>query len=188
MKCAKWTDEEKEILRQKFPTTSHKLLCKELNRSPRAIRHYAYILKLRKVIQPIRQLSLYEKGFIEAALDGEGTIGLYKEKTEKVRRGFCWRVRCQISNTNKLWLEKIKRIIGAGHIGKDYRHRENHHQCYTLYLSANVTRQLLPQIKLVIKEKRRVLTIEALHLLKEHTSSNTSHDATLKEIFHEMRQ
>lgn len=73
----------------------------------------------------VRILTDYEKGFIIAAIDGEGSISInekifkqkyvWGKKTTK-RKGY--KQYCpiiSISNTNKPFLEKIKKILGVGY-------------------------------------------------------------------------
>ena len=107
------------------------------------------------------KLTEYEKGFLEALIDGEGFFLLIKGK-----RGVT--ALAGIGNTCLALLEKARSVIGGGRIGTDYKKRQqNSRTCYTLVLSSNILRWLLPQLKLVAKEEQRKVMIRALEVLEK---------------------
>lgn len=173
----KWTEEEDLHLTKHFPHVSHKQIAQELNRTPQATRHHAYVLKLRKNPYPLKKLNDYSRGFLEAAIDGEGTLGLYKEKTCRSTRGFTWKVRCQISNNNKEWLEKIRMLTEAGYINNGIDHKNPlHRPSYCLFFRVAEIRQLLPQIHLVVKGERQKIALETLPMLNHDISKNFDYE------------
>ena len=130
-------------------------------------------------------LSRYERGFLEAAIDGEGCLGLYKIHRLDCKRKFTWDVQFYISNTNLVWLEKIQGILEGGTIHEHPRDAAHSHWrlCYRLDIPSKIARRILPQIKLTIKEKVQALVMETLNLLSEHNRWNTSNDERLEEIY-----
>jgi len=110
-----------------------------------------------------RALTEYELGFIEAMIDGEGTICL--------ARNFCkthiaiFRPEVSIFNTNLAILNKIKKFTGRGNIIIFKSELYTHGVSYTLRFSPNDIRWLLPQLKLVIKEHKRKIMLRVLKVL-----------------------
>jgi len=119
----------------------------------------------------VKVLSEYERGWLEALTDGEGTLGLQKvQNVPRTRRSYVWEVRAYVSNTNRMLLEKLRQIVGEGSIVVHDRH-PNHPKYKTSYrfqFSRNSLRVLLPQLHLVTKDRQRILLLEALALLGQH--------------------
>lgn len=100
-----------------------------------------------------RILSDYEIGFLEAALDFEGCLGLYKTTS-----GYYYSV-VTISNKNKAVLEKTWDICGREGCIPAFRHGERLYYRYDIPKKALMW--ILPQIKLIVKEKQRQLIMES---------------------------
>ena len=186
----RWNEEEEAYLTQYFPNRPYKQIAEELNRTSKATHQHAYLLGLRKHRFPLKELDDYTRGFLEAAIDGEGTLGLYKEKTCRSKRGFTWGIRCQISNNDKGWLERIKALTGAGAIYNGSKHENPRHKpSYCLWFRVAEIRQLLPQIQLVIKAERQKIALEALPLLKHDKRSDISQkfDVRLEQLFQKQK-
>ena len=104
----------------------------------------------------VRKLDEYERGWIEAAIDGEGSFLLRKTKHNN------WHCTLEISNTDKRFLEKAKKMIGDGKIYSSYEKKERRFQLFR----RNALIDLLSQLSLTIKERQRILIIEALGLIQ----------------------
>ena len=113
----------------------------------------------------IEYLDIYEKGWIEAAIDGEGALCLIKQGRSKYRAGFTYEPRVDVANKSTAFLEKAKKICRGGAISNP---RKN--GLRSLDMSSNLLRTLLPQIQLVAKERQRLLLLEALDILSRHVS------------------
>lgn len=109
------------------------------------------------------KLTEYYKGWIEALIDGEGSISLLREKRKQFRAGVTYKPRLNISNKNLKLLEQAKDIIGHGAI-----HPNGKSGVYNLDISAEGMRYILPKITLIVKEEQRLLLIEALKILNIH--------------------
>lgn len=106
----------------------------------------------------MKPLSRYEKGFLEAAIDGEGSLTVYRRGDVGKGIAVC---RLSISNTNLEFLEKCQEIIGAGTIVRKRQERGYEYRC-----RANSLRRLLPQLDLIIKRDRAEKMLEILGSVK----------------------
>jgi hypothetical protein len=115
------------------------------------------------------KLSDYQKGYIEAMIDGEGCICLSKPK--KKTRDFTLRPEIKITNTNLDILLKIKRILNkkcsVNIVKRPYPNKPQWATCYLLRLHSDGASEILSQIKLVIKEKKRKIALKVMKVLKE---------------------
>lgn len=133
-------------------------------------------------------MSERELGWLEAAIDGEGTLTLHRNKYSRpVKRGFAWVPRLMISNTNLEFLNRARAIIGGGSIQSN-RRKTPRKTCYALVVTSNPMRLILPQLRLIIKERHRVLLLEALALITQVRPVKPEADARLEEIYQEIRR
>jgi len=117
----------------------------------------------------MKKLTSYQKGYLEAMIDGEGSLAVRKWKSSKYRSGYEYVPLCTISNTDYKLLFFIKKIIGNGSIViHDRPKQKNHKQPWRYNMTRNTMRVILPQLKLVIKEKQRKLVLKALEYTKGH--------------------
>ena len=139
-------------------------------------------------------LTEYQKGWISGIIDTDGCLCFSKHRTTpiKAKRGYTWEPKLQITSTDRNFLEKIREMIGEGGIrsgtNKPQEHIRVRKHAWSYDLWPNGLRRLLPNIRLVIKERQRVLLLEALTLLRDHQWGRKSrHDTRLNEIYWEMR-
>jgi len=149
----------------------------------------------------MNKLTERQLGWLEGLIDGEGSIVLSKlNRRKKVQKGFTWHAFIEIGNTNLDLLNRIKEVTGIGSVYKnrlrggsslvsnpnDVRYKP----CHAYHLGSNGLRELLPQLKLIVKEKRRLLMLKALPLLKDNQRRNKSNlannDLELHRIWEEM--
>lgn len=119
-------------------------------------------------------LSSYERGWLEALIDGEGSLMLIKQKSPQASHGYYYRPMVSISNKSYDLMQRIVEICrGHGCVIRDgrnhVRNQERNAVCYYYHIPANVLRIILPQLHFIIKERQRVLLLEAL----EHTNHRT---------------
>lgn len=109
--------------------------------------------------------------WLAAALDFEGTLGLYKSKDVKVKRGYTWRVIFTVSGTNPKLIQEVKDVCGCGFLNKAKRNGTNPNwkPIYVYRMEAGGVRKILPQIYpyLIAKRKQAVLIKEALFILSK---------------------
>ncbi len=131
----------------------------------------------------------YEKGWISALIDGEGSLSLLKVSRPLFRDHYTWVPRLSIANTCRKLLDCAKEIIGSGHIylkkGKTYRSPFYQFEC-----TSGTLRGFLPRIELIAKEKQRLLLIEAMDLLKnrKYGLKGDCGSKRLQEIYAEIRR
>lgn len=132
----------------------------------------------------MRKLTEFERGWISGIIDSDGWIGLHKQKTSQNKiREYGYTGRGSIDSISKEFLLKIKKVVKLGCIqqlkSKGKGRYPNAKTLWRYSLCANGLRYLLPQIKLVIKERRRILLIEALKLSK--IIHHNAHNEKIKE-------
>jgi len=142
-------------------------------------------------VEPI-VLSDYNRGYLEMAIDCEGNLSLTKDKSDTAKRGYTWRPRVMVTNTNLKLLEALKDISGGlGKIILSRGQKGNYKAVYYWYLRPSEQRVILPQLSLTIKEEQRILLLDALLLLEENrysSSRSSKNDAGLEQIYLDLKK
>lgn len=127
-------------------------------------------------------LNDHDRGWLEMAIDGEGCLGVYKYP---YRKGFT--VLGMISNTDMNILNYAQSIVG-GRIAYQRPGNSRHKTGHCLFWTPNLLREILPQIRLIAKERQRLLVLRALELTKNIGSrwSDCRREELLR-IVHDMR-
>jgi len=139
------------------------------------------------------EISEYWLGYIAGIIDGEGSLSCYKAKTKKQKRKFYWRFRLRIGNTKYQLFKKLWELLGKKSFPlQKYIRKGNRKPMYSASLKHQLIKKLLPKLKLIIKERNRLLVIEGLSILGEHwenrRSGYTPNDERLEEIFLELKK
>ena len=118
------------------------------------------------------KLNSYQKGFVEGIIDGEGYLEFSRQKvsrndSSRTKTGMVWRTRLSISNNSLELLHKVQGICGGGYIVKKYS------KSFELRFDANALRVLLPQIRLIVKERERRCILKALRIIKHGRNQYT---------------
>lgn len=111
-----------------------------------------------------RILTDYERGWLEALIDGEGSLSLTygKQKTSPRPR---IDIRIDISNVCLPLLEKAKAIFGEGNIS-EFEPKDNiRKKVYRFSVRTNAIRNILPQLDLIVKKRQKELLLEAASLI-----------------------
>lgn len=125
----------------------------------------------------------YTKGWIEATIDCEGSLLLIKEVRPHFRDGCTYKPKVSIGNNCVPLLEYAKQIVGFGNIQPPTKSRSTYQfECYSKAL-----RKLLPKITLIVKEKQRLLLLEALAILEKRRRGRYYGSKRLSEIYIEIR-
>lgn len=106
----------------------------------------------------------FEKGWLSGIIDGEGSISLLKEKRPHFKAGYTYKPRLCIANTNLQLIKKVHTLTGGALLKQDQT-AKGWKTKYTIDVSANGIRQLLPHINLVAKARQLNLLKEALGIL-----------------------
>lgn len=104
-----------------------------------------------------------DQGWLEAFIDSEGHISLLTERRPKFTAGVAYKPRVGIANKNLDMINKARSMCGGGAI---FRARSG---VYNLDMSANVIRRFLPRLRLIAKERQRLILISALSILSKRT-------------------
>lgn len=109
-------------------------------------------------------LSAYERGWMEAFIDGEGSLSLCygRQKTSPRPR---IDIRIDISNTNLEILKRAQQIWGGGSISTFEYTDGNRKRQYRLSCRSTIIREILPQLNLIVKREQKNLILEALSLI-----------------------
>lgn len=108
------------------------------------------------------KLSQYEKGFVEAFIDTDGSI--YLSKVKRIRgKGYTPKIALDFSNNSIKILEKIKEILNQEHRKLTLKKGSKN---YKISFRHGIIRKLFPQIRLVIKEDKRKKSLEILKHLE----------------------
>lgn len=127
------------------------------------------------------ELSDYEAGGLEMAIDCDGMITLSKNKAERYRYGYTFQPRVAVLNTDMRLLEKAKELChDQGQIGKNInRQRPKSKDVYRWDMRRSDMREVLPQLSLARKEEQRLLLIDALEILEERKYKKGDHGMDL---------
>jgi len=128
----------------------------------------------------------YDRGWIEAMIDAEGWLSLIKEKRPHFKAGCTYKPTLGISNNNLNILDKAKFLLGAPRA-----YSRNGNGVSMVAINSGRLRIVLPLLKLIAKEKQRILLLEALDILSIHRgrgdARNDKEIGRLEGIYREMR-
>ena len=130
----------------------------------------------------------YERAWLAAAIDGEGTIGVYKchSASRNKERPYSYTTHVSIANTDARFCLRALHITKLGTVFQNYSNsrRAKHHKVYYIWNTSRVSFlcELLPY--LIIKNEQARLAILAKQLLAPHKSGRrgTPNDQQLDEI------
>lgn len=158
-----WTDEEVAAFRKNYRPNDYGLLRAAFpRRNMHSLYNMARELGLSNRTAEVRRLSAFEKGWIAGLIDGEGTL--------TVHRGIGVHPRLIIGNTSLELVERIKKVIGAGHISKNVKKQSGHHRpCWVYELSARPLGPLLEQVghHLIIKREHAGILLRVIGINKQ---------------------
>lgn len=135
----------------------------------------------------------FDLGYISGFIDGEGYIGICKNRQSKVKRGFSYICVLSIGNTDLEVLKYIKEIFGCGYIIQEKKYT-NRSTIYRYRIYSNSLRNILPKLKLKIKQNDQKLVLEALKLISKLTKNrfnlwkNESIETKIENIYLELRK
>lgn len=105
----------------------------------------------------MKKISQRHLGLIEGLIDGEGGFCIWTTPDKKR-----FHIEVAIHNTCLPLLKIIQKIIDNGSIRVHNRTKKHYKSCYTYKFTYKTLKQLLPQLKLVVKEEQRKIVIKAL--------------------------
>ncbi|MDD5530861.1 MAG: hypothetical protein PHX21_12660 [bacterium] len=110
----------------------------------------------------------FQKGWLSALIDGEGTVGVYFQKQKTSSRP---NVRCIITicNTNEEVLQFTQKITGGSICKKTGI--ENRKNIFVLTIWSKKLREILP-LPLIVKREQQKILLEVLSLLGDKGGRN----------------
>jgi hypothetical protein len=163
-----WTDEEISILEEKYGKVKGSEIKTMIPRhSLNAIFNAAYNHGLTKRTVSVKRLSDIERGWIAGLVDGEGTLTIRRLKT---KFGFGYHPRLMLGNTDHQLIEKIKLVIGSGHVSSYKFDNKKHKDFWCFELSTGPLEQLLSQISklLIVKRMQAEILFNVIAINKRH--------------------
>jgi len=137
----------------------------------------------------MKKLTAHERGWVEAFIDAECSLSLLARVKKDTRRGHDWVPFLQCTTTTREQVERLRLLVG-GTISGPYPNLgfKNAKVIYHYGMTSNGLRWLLPQLRLITKERHRLLLIEALALLATYRPGTpVMYDKRLQKIRNEMR-
>jgi len=132
------------------------------------------------VTREINNLHPYDFGYIAGIIDGEGSFSMRKKKNPAAKktyiRGYGWEYCVNISSTDFNLIVKLQQEIG-GSIVK-LKMSGNRKQAWRINWYPTILRQLLPNLKLVIKEKHRILFLMVMDIMDKRNHSKIKNKKT----------
>lgn len=117
----------------------------------------------------MKNLSEYERGYLSASIDTDGSLSLYKNKS-KAYRGWKAEITLSFSNNSEKYLIRLCNMIGSRVKLVKKKNSNN----FKISFRHNVLKWLLPQLKLTIKENRRLYAIEILNHFRKGINQHTN--------------
>jgi hypothetical protein len=159
-----WTSKEKQILIENKERKTIEDIRKLMPyRTWQSISCKAYELGINKKQLKVNKLNQFEKGWIAALVDGEGTVTLHRSKLKNGETGY--HPRLMIGNTNRELIEKVKTVIGSGHISR-CKSKNEQKPLWAYELSSRPLEKLLPQITnhLIVKKRQAEIVSEVIKI------------------------
>lgn len=111
------------------------------------------------------ELTEYQRGFIEGAIDFEGHLSIFRVSKTRPRAKYFQTIG-RVFNTNLEILKKVKSILddepsvkpSTGNNGPNWK------PVYVANIDTSTLRWLLPQLQLIVKREQRAAVLEFLNL------------------------
>jgi hypothetical protein len=185
-----WSEEEKQCLKEMFPSFPTRRIAEKLGRTESAVTHKAARLALHKNHFNAEKFNIADRliGYIAAAIDGEGTIRLHREKGTRSNSWGRLTPEIRVVNTNKEFILKLQKAM-SGYIYKSKR-KKPAKTCYTLIVRG--VGQVYSILSLVTSEltvKRRLaeLLLAFCERRLNREKQTQPYDQRDFEIYNEMR-
>ena len=168
-KYKRYNEQEIQFIKENHLKLTYKEIAIELERPIKSLTSKIHDIGITKPVIDVATVKLgeYERGWIEALIDGEGCLTIARKKSPTNRSGYTLAPILRVSNTCIALLERAKAVcLGRGCVSnynkqKAYQARK---PCYDYIITGNTLRWLLPQIRLIVKEKQRQLLLESLEI------------------------
>jgi hypothetical protein len=132
-------------------------------------------------------LSEADAKYIACALDTEGTIGVYRSVSSD-RPGLKYFAVCQVSNTNREFLEHLQTLVGSGRI-RVISDRIGMKRAYVYTVSYRIIPKLLAKIHdfLIIKSQQSALVMRFYAFMRKQPARGGDRYTTYEKFYLECK-
>lgn len=127
----------------------------------------------------MKQLDSFEKGYISASIDAEGSIMIFSHNRLNMKRNIYYDACIAVSNIDKNYLLKLKEMCG-GRIDGPYNQKNIFQSCYYRWSLGNKNEiyELVKQVVsyLIIKRKQARLVMKFIRLPKAKNQFDSMND------------
>jgi hypothetical protein len=200
-RMSKWTAEELEMLQKLLRV--HQPVTKIMDRFPNRTldglyKKVRFLSSNRKFfshlkIEQVKALSDFEKGWISALIDGEGSISLCivrKPRKLRYKGDFALEPNITIVNNNLELLEKVKNVIGGGIVRQKYKNptlKPTYHWYLTgIYRILSLLKQVAPHLIVKRKQAELMLNFCSYRIRKLNNSFYAGYTQEEIEMAHQM--
>lgn len=120
------------------------------------------------------EISEYERGWLSAAIDGEGHVSLTKEKRPNYKAGYTFVPNIGVANISEEFILEVQRISGGGNYWMNRR------GVFNYVMNPNTVYRVLPELRLIIKKEQADLLADAIEIIRHRTGKG--HPRTEVEI------
>lgn len=133
-------------------------------------------------------LSSVDATWLACAIDGEGTIGIYRERRPKNRSGYRYYAIVQVFNSNRDFVDKAVGLMGGSLQAKGEAKRGNKE----VFVASTTRRKVPPVLEavlpyLVIKQKQAELALRFSALLQSSTKRTFDIHPQLESLWLQMK-
>lgn len=131
----------------------------------------------------MKELNEYEKGFISGFLDADGSLIVIKRKSE-IKRGWTISTMVCFSNNDITILKYIQKLIGVKGtlITVQDKRSDKYKDQSRLTYNANIARELLPQLKLIHKEDKRLMMLDILNTKRKDNKFRYDYEKVIPKL------
>jgi hypothetical protein len=200
-RVSRWTTEELEMLQKllhahqpvtkiadRFPNRTLGGLYKKARFLSSNLRFFSHLK-----VEQVKTLSEFEKGWISALIDGEGSISLRiskKPRELRYKHDFALQPIIIITNNNRELLQKVKETIGGGIVRQKYKNPKlklTYHWYLTgIYRILSLLRQVTPHLIVKRKQAELMLSFCSYRIGKLNNSFHTGYTQEEIEMAHQM--
>jgi hypothetical protein len=112
---------------------------------------------------PVVELDARQCAWLAALIDGEGTIGIWRQRVSSNRSGWHYHAAIQVTNSNKDLIDAAQECLnGAVHLKNGKRRNPRHKLTYAVTVKTRAVAAVLKQVRpyLVAKRKQADVVLE----------------------------
>lgn len=138
---------------------------------------------------PSVTLTDVQAAWLAGLIDGEGCVGVWRERKIGNRSGFHYIAAVRIANTNRLLLDTIAKVLPGKIYLKDKRVKFGHKPLYEFYCDRRSLRAMLARVSpfLVLKKRQAEIAMQVRQVIEGAPMRTFRDHETLAELWAENR-